>query len=80
MISTAVPPNGKFWALLLVIEKKKFGRIATMPRYSDPGSVMRDRTNCRYSAVGRHGLMPGMKPPYFFMSSARSTGSNVIPT
>ena len=60
--------------------KKKFGRTATMPRYSEPGSVIRDSTNCRYSAVGRPGRMPGMKPPYFFMSSARSTGSKVMPT
>jgi len=32
MINTAVPPNEKFWLLPPVIEKKKFGRTATMPR------------------------------------------------
>ena len=58
--------------------KKQFGRTAMMPRYNEPGSVIRERTNCRYSAVGRPGRMPGMNPPYFFMSSATSTGLKVI--
>jgi len=50
-----------------------------MPRYSEPGRVMRESTKLRYSASGA-GAMPGMKPPNFFMSSARSSGLNVMPT
>ena len=60
--------------------RKKFGSTAMMPRYSDPGRVMRESTKFRYSAVGRPGRMPGMKPPNFFISSARSSGLNVMPT
>ena len=80
MMSTAVPPNGKFWLLPPVIEKKKFGMTETSARYSAPTSVRRVSTKLRYSAVGRPGRMPGMNPPYFFMSSARSTGSKVMET
>src|ERR1700712_4770287 len=81
MMSTEVPPNGKFWLLPLpVSDRNRFGRIAMKPRYSEPGNVIRLSTYCRYSAVGRPGRMPGMNPPYFFMSSARSTGLNVMPT
>ena len=42
--------------------------------------MIRLSTYDRYSAVGRPGRMPGMNPPYFFMSSARSSGLNVIDT
>ena len=53
------------------------GSAATAARYSAPGNVSRARMRSRNSAVGRPGLTPGMKPPYFFRLSAWSTGLNV---
>jgi len=51
----------------------------------DGGEEQRARENVRRAriqvegirAVGRPGLTPGMKPPYFFRLSAWSTGLNV---
>jgi len=44
MISTAVPPNGKFWYCCWFSQmKKKFGRTEIRPRYSAPGRVIRLR-------------------------------------
>ena len=52
------------------------GRTAIAARNTAPGSVMRVSTRSMYSAVLRPGRMPGMKPPYFRMFSARSFGFN----
>ena len=38
---------------------------------------MRVSTLSMYAAVALPGRMPGMKPPYFFMLSATSTGLKV---
>ena len=40
----------------------------------------RQRDARQDSAVGRPARMPGMKPPYFFMLSATSTGLKVMAT
>ena len=50
------------------------GSTAISARKIAPGSVMRDSTRSMYSAVLRPGRMPGTKPPYFRMFSARSFG------
>ena len=43
-----------------------------------PPKVMRPRMWSRYSAVRLPGRMPGMKPPYFRMFSATSSGLKTI--
>ena len=79
MISTAVPPNGKFCFVPTML-MNRFGRTATMPRYREPGRVIRLRMKSRYSAVGLPGRIPGTKPPYLRMLSETSVGLNVIET
>ena len=49
-----------------------------MARKMAPGHVTRVIIKSRYSAVALPGLIPGTKPPYFFMFSAMSTGLKVI--
>ena len=80
MISTAVPPNGKFCAVAAghAEEEVRQDRDDSQVERAGEGDPVQDEG--RYSAVGRPGRMPGMKPPYFFMSSARSSGLNVIDT
>ena len=46
------------------------GATATNPRKKAPAQVMRNRTLFMYSAVGRPGRIPGMKPPCFCKFSA----------
>ena len=57
---------------------RNFGSSATSARYSAPTSVMRARIVSMYSAVRLPGRMPGMKPPYFRMFSATSSGLKMI--
>ena len=53
---------------------RKSGSTEISARKTAPGSVMRVRVLSMYSAVFFPGRTPGMKPPYFFMLSARSMG------
>ncbi len=49
-----------------------------MPRKSDPGKVILDIIESRYSAVFLPGLTPGIKPLLRFISSAIWVGRTVI--
>ena len=53
---------------------RKSGSTEMRARKMAPGRVMRVSTRSMYSAVFLPGRTPGMKPPYFFMLSARSIG------
>ena len=46
------------------------GVMATPPRNSAPGQVIRLRMWARYRSVGCPGLIPGIYPPCFRMMSA----------
>ena len=54
------------------------GSMAINARNMAPGSVTLVSTLSIYSEVLFPGRMPGMKPPYFCMLSARSCGLNTI--
>ncbi len=46
------------------------GSIDKPARNNDPGKVILDNTESNLSAVSFPGLIPGIKPPLFFKSSA----------
>ena len=54
------------------------GKIATIARKIDPGSVILDKILSKYSTVFFPGLMPGTKPPFLRISSANLCGLIVI--
>ncbi len=54
------------------------GMMAMKPKKIDPGKVILDKILSKYSAVFFPGLTPGMKPPFFFKSSAIWLGLIVI--
>ena len=70
MIRSDVEPRKKVFTPVSCM--MKVGATAMKARKSAETRVIRERTRSRYSAVGRPGRMPGMKPPYFFMLSATS--------
>ena len=56
----------------------KAGRIATIARKMEPGSVILVMMVSRYSTVFLPGFTPGMNPPLRFISSAIMLGFTVI--
>ena len=54
------------------------GNMVINPRKIEPGSVILDMMVSMYSAVLFPGLMPGINPPFFFISSAIWLGLMVI--
>ena len=58
--------------------EKKIGIIATILKPSAPMKITLLRILFKYSVVGLPGLIPGIKPPDFFILLAISIGLNVI--
>ena len=56
------------------------GIMATDAKYTAPTSVILERTLSIKSEVFFPGLIPGIKPPYFFRLSATSEGLKMIET
>ena len=59
---------GKIW--LIPSKCAKAGMMAIKARKSDPGNVILDIIESINSDVFFPGLTPGIKPPFFFISSA----------
>src|ERR1041385_3508597 len=77
-ISRAVPPRYIWFCGICVTRAAPSGSTTVIrPRKIAPANVTRFITVARYSAVGRPGLMPGMKLEYRRKLSATSFTSNV---
>ena len=70
-----VPPKD---TLAPSIPLKKIGITCTITRPHAPIKIMYFNIFDKYSTVGRHGLMPGIKPPLFFILFATSNGLKVM--
>ena len=73
-----VPPKNLANTLLTPISRGKCRNNSNNSQEIDPGKVILEITPSINSAVDLPGLTPGIKPPFFFISSAIWLGLTVI--